>query len=53
MYQTENTRITEIRAVATPTLVADENPITEKIATMVYETRQEIHRILKGYNEIE
>lgn len=46
MYQTENTRITEIRAVATPTLVADENPITEKIATLVYETRQEIHRIL-------
>ena len=51
MYQTENTRITEIRAVATPTLVADENPITEKIATMVYETRQEIHRILIGEDD--
>lgn len=51
MYQTENTRITEIRAVATPTLVADENPITEKIATMVYETRQEIHRILNGEDD--
>ena len=51
MYQTENTRITEIRAVATPTLVADDNPITEKIATMVYETRQEIHRILNGEDD--
>ena len=51
MYQTENTRITEIRAVATPTLVADDNPITEKIATLVYETRQEIHRILNGEDD--
>jgi len=48
MYQTENTRITEIRAVATPTLVSDENPITEQIATMVHDTRQQIHRILNG-----
>ncbi len=51
MHQTENTRITEIRAVATPTLVADENPITESIATLVYETRQEIHRILNGEDD--
>ena len=51
MYQTENTRITEIRAVATPTLVADDNPITEKIATLVFETRQEIHRILTGEDD--
>ncbi len=51
MHQTENTRITEIRAVATPTLVADENPITESIADLVYETRQEIHRILTGEDD--
>ena len=51
MHQTENTRITEIRAVATPTLVADENPITESIANLVYETRQEIHRILNGEDD--
>ena len=51
MHQTENTRITEIRAVATPTLVADENPITEASATLIYETRQEIHRILNGEDD--
>ena len=51
MHQTENTRITEIRAVATPTLVADENPITEPIATLVYETRQQIHQILNGKDD--
>jgi len=51
MHQTENTRITEIRAVATPTLVADENPITESIANLVYETRQEIHNILIGEDD--
>ena len=51
MIKTENTRIKEIRAVATPTLISDEFPITEEIASLVQETRQDISNILNGKDD--
>lgn len=51
MTKTENTRIKEIRAVATPTLVADEFPMTEEIEQLVINTRNEIHQILQGEDD--
>lgn len=46
MIKTENTRISEIRAVATPTLIAEEFPISNTVSALVSNTRDEIHNIL-------
>ena len=46
MYNTDDLRIEKINAVATPSLICEEFPITEAAAKTTYETRTAIHNIL-------
>jgi 3-deoxy-7-phosphoheptulonate synthase len=50
-YQTDDLRIRGIRELSTPLQVHDELPITEQAAKTVYETREQIHRILHGQDD--
>lgn len=50
-YQTEDTRIQSIREVSTPATVREELPLTEKVAKLVYETRQAVHEVLTGKSD--
>lgn len=46
MNKTENLRIKISKAVASPALVTDELPMTQKISELVLKTRQAVHNIL-------
>jgi 3-deoxy-7-phosphoheptulonate synthase len=50
-YRTDDLRIREIKELLPPAKLLADFPITEKAARIVYETRQEIHRILHGAND--
>jgi 3-deoxy-7-phosphoheptulonate synthase len=51
MYNTDDLRIEKINAVATPSLICEEFPITEAAARTTYETRNAIHDILIGVDD--
>ena len=51
IYDTDDTRITDIIAVATPVVLFDEFPITEKASQTTFQTRRELHDILKGKDD--
>jgi len=46
MYDTDDLRIASIKAVATPTEICEEIPVTEAATQTIYHTRQAIHEIL-------
>jgi len=50
-YQTDDLRIKEIKELITPAQLLGDFPITPNAARTVYETRQEIHRILHGADD--
>src|SRR5688572_22184374 len=50
-YRTDDLRIKEIKELITPAQLLGDFPITPKAARTVYETRQEIHRILHGADD--
>ena len=50
-YRTDDLRIKEIKELLTPDHLLGDIPITENAAKTVYETRQEIHRILHGADD--
>jgi 3-deoxy-7-phosphoheptulonate synthase len=51
MYNTEDLRIKEIKAVATPAEICEEIMITETAAETVHKTRQAIQRILRNQDD--
>jgi len=51
MYNTEDLRIKEIKAVATPAEICEEIMITEAAAETVHKTRQAIQRILRNQDD--
>jgi 3-deoxy-7-phosphoheptulonate synthase len=51
MYRTDDLRIKEIKELLPPAKLLGDFPITEKAAKTVFETRQEIHRILHGADD--
>jgi 3-deoxy-7-phosphoheptulonate synthase len=50
-YRTDDIRIQEIKELLPPEKLLADFPSTEKAAKTVYETRQEIHRILHGADD--
>jgi 3-deoxy-7-phosphoheptulonate synthase len=50
-YRTDDLRIREIKELLPPSAVLRDFPITRDAAKIVYETRQEIHRILHGADD--
>ena len=50
-YRTDDLRIKEIKELMPPAKLLGDFPITEKAARNVYETRNEIHRILHGADD--
>ena len=50
-YRTDDLRIKEIKELLPPAKLLADFPISEKAAQTVYETRQEIHRILHGADD--
>ena len=50
-YRTDDLRIKEIKELLPPAKLLGDFPITERAARIVYETRQEIHRILHGADD--
>jgi len=50
-YRTDDLRIREIKELLPPAKLLGDFPITEKAAQTVYESRQEIHRILHGADD--
>src|SRR5262245_468942 len=50
-YRTDDLRIKEIKELLPPARLLADFPITEKAAKTVFETRQEIHRILHGADD--
>ena len=50
-YRTDDLRIKEIKELLPPANLLEDFPITEKAAKTVFETRQEIHRILHGADD--
>src|SRR5437762_8853613 len=50
-YRTDDLRIKEIKELLPPSHILREFSITEKAAKTVFETRQEIHRILHGADD--
>ena len=50
-YRTDDTRIKEIKELAPPAHLLREFALTQKAAKVVYETRQEIHRVLHGADD--
>src|SRR5438034_4042962 len=50
-YATDDLRIKEIKELLPPENLLGDFPITEKAAKTVFETRQEIHRILHGADD--
>jgi 3-deoxy-7-phosphoheptulonate synthase len=47
MYNTDDLRIASIKAVATPTEICEEIPVSETATQTTYSSRQDIHNILK------
>jgi 3-deoxy-7-phosphoheptulonate synthase len=50
-YNTDDLRISGVRELSTPEQLHGELPITEQAAKIVYETREQIHRILHGQDD--
>ena len=50
-YQTDNTRIVERLDIVPPINLLEEMPISEKISSLVYGTRNEISSILHGKDD--
>jgi 3-deoxy-7-phosphoheptulonate synthase len=50
-YATDDLRIREIKELLPPENLLSDFPITEKAAKIVFETREEIHRILHGADD--
>src|SRR6185369_11899677 len=50
-YRTDDLRIREIKELLPPAKLLGDFPVTEKAAQTVYESRQEIHRILHGADD--
>src|SRR4029079_5110153 len=50
-YRTDYLRMREIKELLPPAKLLGDFPITEKAAQTVYESRQEIHRILHGADD--
>ena len=50
-YRTDDLRIKEIKELLPPARLVGDFPITENAAKAVFETRQEIHRILHGADD--
>jgi 3-deoxy-7-phosphoheptulonate synthase len=50
-YRTDDLRIREIKELLPPAKLLGDFPISERVAQTVYETRQEIHRILHGADD--
>lgn len=50
-YNTDDLRIREIRELSPPSHLMREFSITDKAAQVVYETRQNLHRILHGMDD--
>src|ERR1043166_6871743 len=50
-YRTDDLRLREIKELLPPAKLLGDFPITEKAAQTVYESRQEIHRILHGADD--
>jgi 3-deoxy-7-phosphoheptulonate synthase len=50
-YRTDDLRIKEIKELLPPARLLADFPITEKASKAVFETRQEIHRILHGADD--
>lgn len=50
-YRTDDLRIKEIKELLPPARLLADFPITERAAKTVFETRQEIHRILHGADD--
>ncbi len=50
-YRTDDLRIKEIKELIPPADLLGDFPITDKAAKTVFETRQEIHRILHGADD--
>jgi 3-deoxy-7-phosphoheptulonate synthase len=50
-YRTDDLRIKEIKELTPPADLLGDFPITERAAKTVFETRQEIHRILHGADD--
>jgi 3-deoxy-7-phosphoheptulonate synthase len=50
-YRTDDLRIREIKELVPPSHLLREFPISNKAAKLVFETRQEIHRILHGADD--
>ncbi len=51
MYNTDDLRIASIKAVATPTEICEEIPISEMATQTTYASRQDIHNILKAEDD--
>ncbi|MGH8599872.1 MAG: 3-deoxy-7-phosphoheptulonate synthase AroG [Burkholderiales bacterium] len=50
-YRTDDLRVSEIMELAPPAHVLREFPITEEAAELVFNTRQDIHRVLHGADD--
>jgi len=50
-YQTDNLRIRGLSELSTPLRIHAEYPISEQAAKTVFETREQIHRILHGQDD--
>ena len=51
MFRTDDLRIKEIKELAPPSHLVREFPCTEKAGAVVYETRQNVHRVLHGMDD--
>lgn len=51
MYNTDDLRIASIKAVATPTEICEEIPVTEEATGTTYQSRQSVHDILAGKDD--
>jgi 3-deoxy-7-phosphoheptulonate synthase len=51
LHKTDDLRVDEIKELLPPIHVLREFPVTEAIATLTYDTREAIHRILHGMDD--
>lgn len=50
-HNTDDLRIREIKELAPPSHAMSENPCTPEVSSLVYESRQAVHRILHGMDD--
>ena len=50
-HNTDDLRIREIKELAPPSHAMSENPCTPEVSSLVFETRQSLHRILHGMDD--